>query len=133
MERAAGRDMRYAMLCFVLGCTTPDAGDLPGTSSSSIDPTMRIETLDRANRSALCAWSSERLGGAGREESCAECDGDACVDWTATVNSDEACLEIFDAWVDCDATVEDFQRCINAHAPDLCGDAGMACAAVDRC
>src|SRR5207237_1303536 len=94
-----------------LGCSSNS--DAPPTSafpnntaamSSGLDPGLRIESLARGDRVALCDWVNARATAASRALSC---DGVTKFPFAA---SRDACLANIPA-KGCDATVANFEAC----------------------
>ena len=132
--------MRIAIVIaslFIVACSSspssseePGATQDPGPRSGLAEDTL-IRDLSNADRSNLCSWWAETLGGVGRMQSCAECSDNACTDWDVSVSTNADCV----AWlatVQCEVTVHTAEDCAFAQQPDLCAFPS-ACDPFDGC
>jgi hypothetical protein len=131
--------MRYSLaICSLLVACTVDTTAEPETGSedppsSGIDPSLKISALDSTQRQALCSWELALMGGAGSVHHCEECDGDACTDWTATILTQEKCVEQLAGYGSCGVDVGDLESCALAQAPDVCVAEPDECAVFAPC
>jgi hypothetical protein len=115
-----------------------DASEVPpdawtdGPSRSGLRTATPIADLTPEERLQLCDWASVALGGEGHEEACLDCDGDACIDWTTTVNTNAECVAQLDGIGECGFVVGQYEQCVVDLAPDICTSA-ESCRALDHC
>src|SRR6266576_6524815 len=114
--------MRVLLLLLVVGChdAVETAGPDAASARSGIDPALQISALDAAQRMQLCVWETTTLGGPGYVHMCNECNGNACTDYTVTVNTVDMCVAQLQQLADCGARVGDDEACTIGQAPDLC-------------